>query len=159
MQQIENQQDATFGEIHQPVLASRLRRFAAALINIVMFNALLIILGFILGLSGSNENGIDEDGIASIAALFGIAVYVAIQLYFMAKHQQTLGKYWLKVKLVNYKTRQPLSFGRYLGREVLDMIFGALGLPMLISYGMILFSKERRSLSDLIVSSLLVSAK
>ncbi len=139
---IENQKDAEFSSAFkpsQPVQASRFKRWLASMINGFVF-WVIVGLGFALG---------------DFAGVVGTIVYAGFQLYFMKTYRQTLGKYWLNIRVLDYSTNQPVSFGKYVVREILDLILQLTGLN-LISVIVVFVSRERRSLTDAIMSTIVV---
>ena len=139
---IENQKDAEFSSAFkpsQPAQASRFKRWLASMINgFVLW--VMVGLGFALG---------------DFAGVVGTIVYIGFQLYFMKTYRQTLGKYWLNIRVLDYSTNQPVSFGKYVVREILDLILQLTGLN-LISVIVVFVSCERRSLTDAIMSTIVV---
>ena len=139
---IENQKDAEFSSAFQPsqpTQASRFKRWLASMINgLVLW--VMVGLGFALG---------------DFAGVLGTMVYIGFQLYFMKTYRQTLGKYWLNIRVLDYSTNQPVSFGKYVVREILDLILQLTGLN-LISVIVVFVSRERRSLTDAIMSTIVV---
>lgn len=139
---IENQKDAEFSSAFkpsQPAQASRFKRWLASIINGLVF-WVMVGLGFALG---------------DFAGVLGTMVYIGFQLYFMKTYRQTLGKYCLNIRVLDYATYQPVSFGKYVVREILDLILQLTGLN-LISVIVVFVSRERRSLTDAIMSTIVV---
>lgn len=139
---IENQKDAEFSSAFkpsQPAQASRFKRWLASIINGLVF-WVMVGLGFALG---------------DFVGVLGTMVYIGFQLYFMKTYRQTLGKYWLNIRVLDYSTNQPVSFGKYVVREILDLILQLTGLN-LISVIVVFVSRERRSLTDAIMSTIVV---
>lgn len=139
---IENQKDAEFSSAFkpsQPAQASRFKRWLASMIN-------GLVLWVMVGLSFA---------LGDFAGVVGTIVYVGFQLYFMKTYRQTLGKYWLNIRVLDYSTNQPVSFGKYVVREILDLILQLTGLN-LISVIVVFVSRERRSLTDAIMSTIVV---
>ena len=139
---IENQKDAEFSSAFkpsQPAQASRFKRWLASMIN-------GLVLWVIVGLSFA---------LGDFAGVVGTIVYAGFQLYFMKTYRQTLGKYWLNIRVLDYSTNQPVSFGKYVVREILDLILQLTGLN-LISVIVVFVSRERRSLTDAIMSTIVV---
>lgn len=92
---------------------------------------------------------------AELGLIIGLVLYIALQLYFMKTYRQTLGKYWLNIRVLDYATNQPVSFGKYVVREILDFILNLTGL-ILISVIVVFVSRERRSLTDAVMSTIVV---
>ena len=142
---IENQKDAEFSSAFKPsqsAQASRFKRWLASMINgLVLW--VMVGLGFALG---------------DFAGVVGTIVYAGFQLYFMKTYRQTLGKYWLNIRVLDYATYQPVSFGKYVVREILDFILQLTGLS-LISVIIVFVSSERRSLTDAIMSTIVVKTQ
>lgn len=91
---------------------------------------------------------------------FIIALLSFLQLVFMYKFRQTIGKKIMGIRVVNYHSKQPISFLRYLMRELFDLtIFIVLIFPLAINIIMFLKHKEKRTFTDLIFSTVVVKDK
>lgn len=142
---VENPQDkkmqdaefSSFSQISQPVLASRFKRWLASLINNVVSWAILAI-GFMFG---------DFIGMLSILLSLGL------QIYFIKTYGQTIAKRWLGLRVLDYQSQQPLTFGKYIGREVIDFLFAWTSFLLIISGIVALVRDDRRSLTDLIIGT------
>ena len=132
-------------DIYSVQLASRFKRWCVAFIDNLM--------GYFFVFAGVRLFSIGEN--AEIGLLIGLVLYIALQLYFMKTYRQTLGKYWLNIRVLDYATNQPVSFGKYVVREILDFILNLTGL-ILISVIVVFVSRERRSLTDAIMSTIVV---
>lgn len=132
-------------DIYPIQLASRFKRWCVAFIDNLM--------GYFFVFAGVRLFSIGEN--AELGLLIGLVLYIALQLYFMKTYRQTLGKYWLNIRVLDYATNQPVSFGKYVVREILDFILNLTGL-ILISVIVVFVSRERRSLTDAIMSTIVV---
>ncbi|OOF37519.1 RDD family protein [Rodentibacter heidelbergensis] len=136
-------QDAEFSsysQASQPVLASRFKRWLASLMNNVL-SWVILALGFMFG---------DFIGLLSILLCLGL------QIYFIKTYGQTVAKRWLGLRVLDYQSQQPLSFGKYLGREAIDFLFAWTSFLLIISGIVALVRDDRRSLTDLIVGTQVV---
>ena len=132
---------ATFTTINGNIpLASRFKRWIASLINSV-------ILAVFTGVGS-----IDPTGILLAAAVVG---YLALQIWYMKTYQQTIGKRFLGIKVIDYTTYQPLPLDRYIFRECVECVLGVLSLTI-FSAICAFINKERRSFVDLICSTVVV---
>lgn len=135
--------DADFSSVFQtlaPLPASRFKRWLASVINGVILWALLA-LGLMLG---------DVTG-----GLFTL-IYVALQLYFMKTYGQTIAKRWLGLLVYDCNTQRPIEFGKYVGREAIDLLFAWTSFLLIISGIVALVRDDRRSLTDLIIGTVVL---
>lgn len=140
---IENQKDAEFSSAFkpsQPAQASRFKRWLASMINgLVLW--VMVGLGFALG---------------DFAGVVGTIVYVGFQLYFMKTYGQTMAKRWLGLRVFNYHTNQPVEFGKYIGREIIDILLAWTSFLLIISGIVALVRDDRRSLTDLVAGTVVL---
>ncbi|TPH25374.1 RDD family protein [Haemophilus haemolyticus] len=140
---IENQKDAEFSSAFkpsQPAQASRFKRWLASMINgLVLW--VMVGLGFALG---------------DFAGVVGTIVYIGFQLYFMKTYGQTMAKRWLGLRVFNYHTNQPVEFGKYIGREIIDILLAWTSFLLIISGIVALVRDDRRSLTDLLAGTIVL---
>ncbi|OOF66119.1 RDD family protein [Rodentibacter sp. Ppn85] len=137
-------QDAEFSSFSQtstPVLASRFKRWLASLINSAL-SWLILVIGFMFG---------DFIGLLSILLCLGL------QGYFIKNYGQTVAKRWLGLRVFDYQTQQPIAFGKYIGREIIDFLFSWTSFLIIISGIVALVRDDRRSLTDLIVGTIVLT--
>ena len=140
---IENQKDAEFSSAFkpsQPDQASRFKRWLASMINGLVLWVMMGI-GFALG---------------DFAGVVGTIVYVGFQLYFMKTYGQTMAKRWLGLRVFNYHTNQPVEFGKYIGREIIDILLAWTSFLLIISGIVALVRDDRRSLTDLVAGTIVL---
>lgn len=140
---IENQKDAEFSSAFkpsQPAQASRFKRWLASMINGLML-WVMVGLGFALG---------------DFAGVLGTIVYIGFQLYFMKTYGQTMAKRWLGLRVFNYHTNQPVEFGKYIGREIIDILLAWTSFLLIISGIVALVRDDRRSLTDLLAGTIVL---
>ena len=140
---IENQKDAEFSSAFkpsQPAQASRFKRWLASMINgLVLW--VMVGLGFALG---------------DFAGVVGTIVYIGFQLYFMKTYGQTMAKRWLGLRVFNYHTNQPVEFGKYIGREIIDILLAWTSFLLIIRGIVALVRDDRRSLTDLLAGTIVL---
>ena len=140
---IENQKDAEFSSAFKPshpAQASRFKRWLASMINgLVLW--VMVGLGFALG---------------DFAGVVGTIVYAGFQLYFMKTYGQTIAKRWLGLRVFNYHTNQPVEFGKYIGREIIDILLAWTSFLLIISGIVALVRDDRRSLTDLLAGTIVL---
>ncbi|HHF6037258.1 TPA: RDD family protein [Haemophilus influenzae] len=140
---IENQKDAEFFSAFkssQPAQASRFKRWLASIINGLVF-WVMVGLGFALG---------------DFAGVLGTMVYIGFQLYFMKTYGQTMAKRWLGLRVFNYHTNQPVELGKYIGREIIDILLAWTSFLLIISGIVTLVRDDRRSLTDLVAGTIVL---
>ncbi|OOS01998.1 RDD family protein [Canicola haemoglobinophilus] len=123
------------------VYASRFKRWLATIINVLLFYVAMFI-GFLI---------LEDIGMAIL-----IILYIGYQCFLIYNSKQTLGKKLLNLQVIDYATQQPLTFGRYMLRELVENIFSVTGILTLISAVVAFVSKERRSLTDAVMSTIVV---
>ena len=140
---IENQKDAEFSsafKLSQPAQARRFKRWLASMINgLVLW--VMVALGFALG---------------DFAGVVGTIVYAGFQLYFMKTYGQTMAKRLLGLRVFNYHTNQPVEFGKYIGREIIDILLAWTSFLLIISGIVALVRDDRRSLTDLVAGTIVL---
>ena len=140
---IENQKDAEFSSAFkpsQPAQASSFKRWLASMINgLVLW--VMVALGFALG---------------DFAGVVGMIVYAGFQLYFTKTYGQTMAKRWLGLRVFNYHTNQPAEFGKYIGREIIDILLAWTSFLLIISGIVALVRDDRRSLTDLLAGTIVL---
>ncbi|PRI62994.1 RDD family protein [Haemophilus influenzae] len=140
---IENQKDAEFSSTFKPsqlAQASRFKRWLASMINgLVLW--VMVGLGFALG---------------DFAGVVGTIVYIGFQLYFMKTYGQTMAKRWLGLRVFNYHTNQPVEFGKYIGREIIDILLAWTSFLLIISGIVALVRDDSRSLTDLLAGTIVL---
>ena len=140
---IENQKDAEFSSAFKPsqhAQASRFKRWLASIINGLVF-WVMVGLGFALG---------------DFAGVLGTMVYIGFQLYFMKTYGQTIAKRWLGLRVFNYHTNQSVEFGKYIGREIIDILLAWTSFLLIISGIVALVRDDRRSLTDLVAGTIVL---
>lgn len=140
---IENQKDAEFSSAFQPsqpTQASRFKRWLASIINGLVLS-LMVGISFALG---------------DFAGVLGTMVYIGFQLYFMKTYGQTMAKRWLGLRVFNYHTNQPVEFGKYIGREIIDILLAWTSFLLIISGIVTLVRDDRRSLTDLVAGTIVL---
>ncbi|OOF51023.1 hypothetical protein BKK54_04855 [Rodentibacter genomosp. 1] len=142
-QKVQDAEFSSFFQTSQPVLASRFKRWLASMINGVILWVVLTI-GFIFG---------DFTGFLSIL------LYLGLQIYFMKTYGQTMAKRWLGLRVFDYQTQQPIAFGKYIGRELIDQLLAWTSFLILISGIVALIRDDRRSLTDLVIGTVVVQDK
>lgn len=140
------QSSKTNNDFFPIVYANRGMRFMASLINALVFWVFLVILVLF---SGGNKETI------GIWIAVAICVSFAIQIFCMYKYKQTVGKKWCSLMVVDYTTSRSLGIGRYILREVVELIGGQLGLG-LINAICAFINKERRTVTDIMFSTIVI---
>lgn len=143
---IENQKDAEFSstfrapQSSQPAQASRFKRWLASVIN-------GIVLWVMMGMGVA---------LGDFVGLLGMMLYLGLQVYFMKTYGQTIAKRWLGLRVFNFQTNQPVEFGKYIGREIIDILLAWTSFLLIVSGIVALVRDDRRSLTDLIVGTVVL---
>ena len=94
--------------------------------------------------------------LGDFAGVVGMIVYAGFQLYFMKTYGQTMAKRWLGLRVFNYHTNQPAEFGKYIGREIIDILLAWTSFLLIISGIVALVRDDRRSLTDLLAGTIVL---
>lgn len=140
------QADAEFIEIvtiYQYEPASRFKRWLASVINNII-GVVILLIGSLLG---------------DLGYILAIFLCVGLQLYFIKTYGQTIAKRWLGLRVFDYNTNQPIEFGKYIGRELIDFLFAWTNFLLLVSGIVALVRDDRRSLTDLLIGSVVLQDK
>ena len=148
-------------------LADLGKRFLGALIDgfagipFVLPGIVVMIVGMAMADQSSGKpefNGIAILGI--VLAVLGILILMGIQIYLLYTRSQSIGKYFIKTQIVNFRTGQRANFvSCFLLRSVVNGLVGA--VPYIGSiYGLIdacfIFRSDRRCLHDLIANTVVI---
>lgn len=154
----------------QVVLASRWARLGASLIDGIILIAILFAIALPLALLDLNLATLESNPYFSLYSdsstnllgelieyLLGIAVYLAINGYFMVQSGQTLGKKTLGIQVVSHRTHQLLSPGKILGvRFALTSLLSYVPLFGLID-ALFIFGAEKRCVHDHMAGSIVIN--
>jgi len=155
--------DAPAHSINQDIYAGFWLRVVASIIDscivVAALSVLFVPLGIAIGINEEAINNMNDD--AAVVAAFGflglsfILIPIAVWLYFglmeSGKHQATLGKMVLGIKVTDTKGA-PISFWRAIGRNVAKILSGIL----YIGYIMVAFTDKKQGLHDMIAECLVV---
>ena len=145
-------------------LASRVKRFCGALIdNFALFLSFIPgIVVFFIGIATADSSGGPDAAVPFIfggfALMFvGVLVVLGIQIYLMANSSQSIGKYLLKMQVIDFNTHQRSSFVQVC---LLRSVIGVFLLSQVPFYGIIdacfIFREDYRCLHDLIGNSIVI---
>jgi uncharacterized RDD family membrane protein YckC len=143
-------------------LAGRSERLAAVLIDAVI--ATIIGLA-VLAFSGGLETLLRDKALPSrqllLESLCSWTGFFAINLYFLLRNGQTIGKYLLGVRIADLNGDIPalwrIIFLRYLPTSILGL-FGFLGAVVSTVDSLMIFRRSRRCLHDLIAGTRVLKA-
>lgn len=142
------------------VKADRGLRLVARLIDGGLMLACLLPLFVAVGIAPENKEPSPlQLGLMALGLLFALALFV-YQLVLLYQHSQTLGKRWLKIKIVR-NDGSPCSFGRIFGLRmfVIGLIeqVPCLGGVFALVNALWIFGEESRCLHDLICDTKVVN--
>ena len=141
----------------QFILASRMKRLFARLLDVVFGLISALVPGFILSfLSGGS---FDPEPFL-LGAVVGIICFVIYQWYLLTTTAQTIGKKYLKIKIVNKDGEQAGFFVNVVLREwvmALIGIFPAIGGIIQIVDILFIFRDDRKCIHDLIAGTVVIS--
>jgi len=142
------------------------RRFAAYLIDAILFWIVIFVIGGYFGLADVELSGTmgtstaqysrQADASESAQLIFALAIIVVSWLYFAllesSAKQGTLGKMALGIKVTDLDGNR-ISFGRATGRFFAKIISGMI---LMIGYIMAAFTAKKQALHDIIASTLVI---
>jgi len=145
-------------------LASRLKRFLGAIIDnaatlLSLIPGIAVMIG---GLVALDSRGGPDAAIPFILGgaglmFLGVLVTVGIQIYLIAVSSQSIGKYFLKMQVIDFNTHQPSPFFQCF---LLRSVVGVFLLSQVPFYGIIdacfIFREDYRCIHDLIGNSIVV---
>jgi uncharacterized RDD family membrane protein YckC len=139
---------------------------------------LMILISIALGVGGaaaSNPDGTVDEGASvvlgamTLGAIFGwiaaivvpISIMTAVQVYYLSKYSQTIGKRILKMQIVRIEDGQPAGFGNgFILRTLCNNVIGGLLFFTAGAYFVIdacfIFRDDRRCIHDLIAKTKVV---
>ncbi|QLB13246.1 putative RDD family membrane protein YckC [Bisgaardia hudsonensis] len=138
-----------------------MRRLGATLVNPILFVfSILVVLLLTIGLSPLIAYfDLDRKTVFITSDVLMLVITLFIQLIFMYVYRQTVGKKLMKIRVVNYYSKQQVSFIRYVFREIFEVIGVQLIFIYLINIVMIFVNKEKRTLTDFLFSTIVVKDK
>ena len=141
----------------QFILASRMKRLFARLLDGVFGLVSALVPGFVL--TFLSDGNFDPESFL-LGAVVGIICFVIYQWYLLATTAQTIGKKYLKIKIVNKNGEQAGFFVNVLLREWLMGLIGiipAIGGIIQIVNILFIFRDDRKCIHDLIAGTVVVS--
>ena len=141
----------------QFILASRMKRLFARLLDGVFGLVSALVPGFVL--TFLSDGNFDPESFL-LGAVVGIICFVIYQWYLLATTAQTIGKKYLKIKIVNKNGEQAGFFVNVVLREWLMGLIGiipAIGGIIQIVNILFIFRDDRKCIHDLIAGTVVVS--
>jgi len=141
----------------QFILASRMKRLFARLLDGVFGLVSALVPGFVL--TFLSEGNFDPESFL-LGAVVGIICFVIYQWYLLATTAQTIGKKYLKIKIVNKNGEQAGFFVNVVLREWVMGLIGiipAIGGIIQIVNILFIFRDDRKCIHDLIAGTVVVS--
>ena len=141
----------------QFILASRMKRLFARLLDGVFGLVSALVPGFVL--TFLSDGNFDPESFL-LGAVVVIICFVIYQWYLLATTAQTIGKKYLKIKIVNKNGEQAGFFVNVLLREWLMGLIGiipAIGGIIQIVNILFIFRDDRKCIHDLIAGTVVVS--
>lgn len=135
-----------------PLFATYGQRVGGFLIDIGIPGGILVVV-MIVAFATKNVTVIVAAQAAT--ALVAVAFLLWNCGYRQGRSGQSLGKRALGIRLVGTGTRQPVGFGRSVGRQVVHLLDG---LPLWLGYLWPLWDEQRQTFADKICSTLVVQA-
>ena len=146
------------------VLASRWKRLGGALVDGLIGMVVTIPVMVSMGLFEQMMQGQGMSiGQQAFFFVFGLAVFLIVHGYLLAKRGQTVGKFVLGTRIVNNNTGQLVPFNKLFGLRYLPLMIIAL-IPILgnllcIIDALFVFRDDKRCVHDLIAGTRVVDVK
>jgi uncharacterized RDD family membrane protein YckC len=142
-------------------LAQRGSRFVAVLLDGLVALPVMALLGIGSFVSASARTAGSDPG-TSVAILSGIGGLLALamgvfQIYLLSTTGQTLGKRWMKIRIVKLDGSNPGFVGAVLLRAVVSGLLGVIPFYSLVDL-LFIFSEDQRCLHDKIAGTRVVVA-
>jgi uncharacterized RDD family membrane protein YckC len=145
-------------------LASRLKRLLGAIIdNIVMLLSIIPGIAVLIGgLVTTDSRGGPDAALPFIFGgiglmLLGMLVVAVIQIYLLAVSSQSIGKYFLKMQIIDFTTHQPSSFVQcFLLRSLVGIVLLSQVPFYWIIDALFILREDYRCIHDLIGNSIVV---
>ena len=141
----------------QFILASRMKRLFARLLDGVFGLVSALVPGFVL--TFLSDGNFDPESFL-LGAVVGIICFCIYQWYLLATTAQTIGKKYLKIKIVNKNGEQAGFFVNVVLREWVMGLIGiipAIGGIIQIVNILFIFRDDRKCIHDLIAGTVVVS--
>lgn len=143
-------------------LASPWKRLGAVLINQFFATVCFIVMVAVFSLTDQYTLNTDAFLFINLGTfLLLLLFYLGVQLHFIRRHGQTVGKRLMKIRPVLEATGERLTAAQYVfKRELLIYAINSLvGLPILINAFLVLSrGYNRRSLEDMLAKTIVVDA-
>lgn len=144
------------------ILATRWARLWAAIIDMMVAMVFVVLLQQLAGLLGKEIVARNlSAGERFLLSIMGFAWFIVVNAHLLKTAGQTIGKYFLKIQIVDVQSNQLLSLNnlivkRYLPIWVLSAVPG-LGSCFSTINVLFIFGKEKRCLHDLIANTKVIS--
>ncbi len=145
----------TATKIGNEVLAERGTRWLAKFIDGLLIIPAFVIALVIISIMGADPNDQSSDWV------FWVILFIlfAIQAYYLTVEGQSLGKRWLKIRIVDAETQRVGGFSKnVLVRSVLNFILSFVPVYGLVDV-LFIFREDRRCVHDLMAGTIVVNAK
>ncbi len=150
--------------MEQPMqeLASRVTRLGAVILNSFISVAVFLPIMAITGMFGQLDQDLDPSLGQLLSIALGGAVLAAVNIYFLVRDGQTIGKKILGIRIVRQEDGQLQSAGKVIGlRYILIQVIAVVPCvgPL---FGLVdilfIFREDRRCIHDLIAGTKVVKA-
>tara|TARA_B100000614_G_C14383151_1_gene426451 strand:- start:241 stop:747 length:507 start_codon:yes stop_codon:yes gene_type:complete len=138
-----------------PELASLGARFAGAVIDGISIVIIFIPIILVAGITESFES---KTVLIKFAyGVLGLAIFITINGYLLARRGQTMGKILAKTQIVNAHTYQVPGIGSTIGmRYLLNGVLGQIPLYSFID-ALFIFGKEKRCIHDYLARTVVIA--
>jgi uncharacterized RDD family membrane protein YckC len=146
------------------VLASRWKRLGGAildgLVSIVVTFPVMIVTGVFKQLMQNQGMSVGQ---TALFFIYGLAIFMVINGYLLAKHGQTVGKWIVGTRIVDKDTGQILSLGKVFGLRYLPLSIVSqipvLGNLLCAIDTLFIFREDKRCVHDLIAGTKVVDVR
>ena len=144
-------------------LASRSIRLKALLIDIVLgfvISAIPLSILVYIATDGGTEGGVSLYQLVIIWIIIALSTYPLLNVYFLVKRGQTLGKMLLRIRIVDASSMEIVSFWRvFVLRWLVWVSIGVLPILSIVTFldPFFIFKRQRRCLHDYLADTIVVN--
>ena len=143
-------------------LASRWRRMGGWAADVVLAGLVGVVLMAMAGLLGEGGLGAARPAVGLSVVGFGVALYVALNVWLLATRGQTVGKYFAGTRIVSNETGLPAELHRLLLLRMAPFAVlcavPRVGVPLYLATVLPVFRSDRRCLHDWAAGTKVVEA-
>lgn len=143
-------------------LASRLARLGAVIVDGIISLLITLPLAYFMGFF-NRELGAEMTTMEEVLlTLQGLVIFLVLHGYLLATRGQTIGKMLVGIRIVDYKSGEPVPFFKLVGLRYLPLwivtMIPFFGNFIALVDALAIFTSERRCLHDLVANTKVIEA-